>query len=164
MKKYFMVLAGVLAVFFALSCIQTEKPLAQSAAKNFTLRDLDNAEHSLSSCIGKKNIILFFWTTWCPYCRREILVLNDMYMELAKNNFEVISINVGESAYKVDDFFKRNKKADFVVLLDENTSVSEDYDIFGIPTFVLIDKQGNQISKGNQFPRTEYNRLISKNP
>lgn len=164
MKRYFKVIAGVLIAFFALSCIQTEKPQAQSAAKNFSLRDLNNIEHTLDSYLGKKNIILFFWTTWCPYCRREILVLNDMYMELVKNNFEVISVNVGETVYKVDNFFKRNKKADFIVLLDEDTSVSEDYDIFGIPTFVLIDKQGNQISKDNQFPRAEYNRLISKNP
>lgn len=158
-----MVLAGVLIAIFALSCVQAEKPQAQSAAKNFTLRDLNNVEYTLGSYIGKKDIILFFWTTWCPYCRKEITELNGMYMELVKNGFEVISINVGEPAYKVNNFFKRYTKADFIVLLDEDTSVSDDYDLFGVPTYVLIDKQGNQIYKGNNFPRKEYNSLISKN-
>ncbi|MCM8789619.1 MAG: TlpA family protein disulfide reductase [Candidatus Omnitrophica bacterium] len=161
-NRYFKPLIVFIVVFLMSDCLNAGRPqVSGGKAVNFTLRDINNNQYTLSDYKGRKNVLLFFWMTRCPYCVKDILMLDNMYAELLKNDFELLSIDVGESARRINNFF-RNRKPTFIILLDEDGSVAESYELLGVPTYVLIDKQGNEVFKGNSFPHSEYKRLISE--
>jgi len=130
-------------------------------APDFELDDIYQDTYILSSYKNKQPVLLFFWTTWCPFCRRELAVLNDRYAVLQQDGIEVLSINVGESPSKVQDFLKNYHLA-YRVLLDKDTSVSHSYEVIGVPTYALIDKAGYVVFHENFFPLKEYKELIEK--
>ena len=131
------------------------------AAADFKLRDLYNNEYALSSYKNKQSVMLFFFTTWCPFCRKELSKLNGRYLDLVSQGLELFAIDVGESSEKVDKFAKSYSLA-FKILLDKDTSVAQAYEILGVPTYILIDKKGHIVSTGNTFPEREYKELIPK--
>jgi len=168
MKKY---IISFLTVFVLVSAGYTAeiRPAANKEetkeelklAANFKLQDIYKNEYTLSSYKDKQSVLLFFFTTWCPFCRKELSKLNDRYLELARYGFELFAINVGEPIEKVDKFAKSYSLA-FKILLDKDTSVAQAYEILGVPTYILIDKKGRIVSTGNTFPEREYKELIPK--
>ena len=114
------------------------------AAPDFTLQDLQGKTFKLSGQLGKP-VVIFFGTTWCPSCRAEIPSYSAIYEKYAKRGLEVIYIDINEPAEKVARFAKSNSFP-YRVLLDRDGSVASDYNIVGVPTLVLIDKNGNVIT------------------
>lgn len=160
MKKIFFIALSLILVqniLFAAEPLKTETP---ETAANFTLLDLNNKEFSLSEFKGKP-VILFFWTTWCPYCRKELKELNSMQSELLKDGIQVAAINVDEPLDKVRKFFG-NTPFSYRVLLDTDTKVADAYGILGVPTYFLINKDGRIVFANHYFPEKEYKDLILK--
>ncbi len=130
-------------------------------APDFTLQSIGKESVSLSNYKGNNPVLLLFWTTWCPYCRDQLMAANRKYPELKKAGVELLAINVAESVGKVDKFV-RLRNLNYPVVLDNNSSVSEAYSVMGVPFYVLIDKEGKILFKGNGFPEQEINSLIAK--
>lgn len=133
-----------------------KKPLL---APEFSLQDLEENSFSLSNYKDKQPLILFFWTTWCPFCRKELSALNQKHQELEKEGWVVWAINVDESSDQVASFVK-NHKFNFKVLLDKDASVADSLDVFGVPTYIIIDKGGQVVFKDHYFPEAQYKELI----
>lgn len=130
-------------------------------APNFQLKDIYQNTYTLSSYKDKDNLLLFFWTTWCPFCERELKVLSDKYGGLVEDGLEVLAINVGELSRDVYNFVK-DLFLPYRILLDEDTSVSNSYGIIGVPTYIIVNKEGYVVFGNNYFPQKEYKDLISK--
>ncbi len=128
-------------------------------APEFKLADLIGAAVTLSSYKDKQPVILFFWTTSCPLCRRQIKVINNVYPELSKAGAEVLAINVGDYAYEVEKFLKYYPLS-CRVILDKDTAVARSYGIFGVPTYIMVDKKGNIRFADYYFPEKEYKALL----
>lgn len=160
MKNYIRSIVWVLmlAVFLLVGFAMAQE---LNAAADFKLPDINNETVTLSSYRDKQPVWLFFWTTWCPFCREGLKLLSDKYPQLVKDGFELLAINVGETNYKVDNFIKRYSLT-FKVLLDKDARVAYLYDILGVPTYVLVDKKGHIAFAGNRFPRENYKDLISE--
>jgi peroxiredoxin len=129
-------------------------------AANFKLRDINNIEVSLSDFIGKQPVLLFFWTTWCPYCVEALGNLNPRYLQLKQDGCEVLAVNLGESADKVSKYVKKYNPF-FKVLVDRDKSVAYAYDVLGVPTYILINKRGEIAAQTHSFP-DDYKGLISQ--
>lgn len=160
MKKVFLI---VLSLILAQNFLFAAQPLRKETlqmASNFTLLDLNNKEFSLSELKGKPTI-LFFWTTTCPYCMKELKQLNDIHPELLKDGAELVSINEDQSADRVTKFIK-NYPLSYRVLLDTDYNVAQAYGVFGVPTYCLINKKGQVVFSGWSFPQKEYKSLILK--
>lgn len=158
----------IVVSFFFMGCIQAKEPEAKEAdtketntAFDFRLQDLNQKTFTLSSYKDKQTVILFFWTTWCPFCRDELRILNERYLELVKDGIELLAIDIGESGYKVDRFV-RNYALAFKILLDKEATVAYAYDILGVPTYIFIDKKGNIVFRSHSFPQQKYKEIISK--
>lgn len=151
-----------IVVLLACMCALTEFSFAgtQALAPQFELQDIHKGKVSLSSFKDTQPVLLFFWTTWCPFCRKELNIVNEKYQELVADGVEVLAIDVGEPGYKVENYLKKSP-VNFKVLLDADTTVSNSYDVLGVPTFVLVDKKGYILFQGNNFPES-YKRLIEK--
>lgn len=160
MRKIFFTLLFLFFIPNFLFSIEPLRPKADTLAPQFSLLDLKGNEINLSD-FKDKPVILFFWTTWCPFCRKELKVLKDIHPDLLKEGWELLVINVGESTYKVDNFLK-NYALTFKVLLDQGTAVARAYDILGVPTYILIDQKGEIVFKGHYFPEDSYKDLISR--
>jgi peroxiredoxin len=122
---------------------------------------MDGNQVILSNYRDKEPVLLFFWTTWCPYCRIDLKTINAKYEELSRDGLKVLPINVGEPTNRVKNLLK-NYNLVFKVLLDKDAKVAYAYGLSGVPTYVLIDKKGNIVSMGYQFPQKEYKAIISK--
>jgi thiol-disulfide isomerase/thioredoxin len=132
-------------------------------APPFTLEDMDEEKHSLDDLRGKV-VLLNFWATWCPPCRREMPSMERLYQKLSGENFTVIAINQMEDA---DHVFAYTGQLDvdptFTVLFDTDSKVSNSFNVKGLPTTYLIDKQGNiryRAIGGREFDHPEVEKQI----
>lgn len=110
------------------------------AAPDFTLKDLQGNEVTLSKHKGKV-ILLNFWATWCPACREEMPSMDRLYSEFTGRNFIVLTVSLDQNVDLVRDFLKQNSY-DFPVLLDPYDRVRNLYGVFRLPETFLIDSQG----------------------
>ena len=150
MNKKILIAAVVLVICIAVTLSFGQyRPNASSkqkaiAAPDFSLQDLQGKTFQLSGQLGKP-VVIFFGTTWCPSCRAEIPAYSTIYEKYARRGLEVIYIDINEPAEKVARFAK-NFSFPYRVLLDKDGSVANDYSVVGVPTLVLIDKEGNVIT------------------
>jgi peroxiredoxin len=155
----FILIFLVLAISsFSPSALMAE---AKVVAPNFKLMDLSGARVELRSYINKQPVLLFFWTTWCPFCLKEIKVLNTDRKILEEKGIAVLAINAGESKRTVKRLVK-NYNLDLRVFLDESTMTADAYGVFGVPTFVLIDQEGQIRFNDNYYPHQELQGISSK--
>ena len=131
-----------------------------AVAEDLILKDLNGRVVNLSDYKGAP-VILFFWTTWCHFCRDEIKALNQKYNQLKKEGITLFAINVGEPEYKVQKFFK-DYALNFKVLLDEFGLAADKYGIVGVPTYILLDKTRKVISSENRLPEDYKGLLLSQ--
>jgi len=111
-------------------------------APDFKLLDMDEESHQLQQYRGKV-ILLNFWDTWCPPCRREMPSMERLHQSMGESDFKVIAINQMED---MDHVFAYTGQLEvdptFTILFDSDSSVSRRYAAKGLPTTYLIDKRG----------------------
>jgi thiol-disulfide isomerase/thioredoxin len=115
-------------------------PMDGKAAFDFALKDLAGKSHTLKSLRGKV-VLLDFWATWCGPCRITMPRIAKIHDAYKTKGVEVLSINVGEPIAKARDYMKRNGYT-FTTLLDGDRKVATDYKVNGIPTLVVVDREG----------------------
>ncbi len=145
---------SLLHLFLLLLCVSTyacsvgEEPSKTPPAKvavdalapDFRLKDIKGQEVNLSS-LRDRPVLLVFGTTWCPYCREEIPRIKEIYRQGREKKLEVLNIYINETESKVTDFAARYELP-YPVLLDKDGRVAERYQVRGVPTLVLLDRQG----------------------
>ncbi len=129
-----------------------KNPIIGKKAPDFVLTSLKGDLVDLEKIRKGKNVILFFWTTWCPHCREAIGEVKARKKEFEHNGVYMILIDGGESMRAVKAYAER-RGLDFDILLDHNNFVSDKYNILGIPTFVFIDKEGIVKAVENDIPK-----------
>lgn len=132
-------------------------------APDFTLADMDEEMHSFKDLRGKV-VLLNFWATWCPPCRREMPSMERLYQKLNGEDFTVIAVNQMESG---DHVFAYTGQLEvdptFTILFDRDSRVSNSYRVNGLPTTYLIDKQGNirfRAIGGREFDHPDVEKQI----
>jgi thiol-disulfide isomerase/thioredoxin len=92
--------------------------------------------------IKGKVVLLEFWTTWCPYCRNEQSLVDNIDREYAKQGLVVLAIDVGESKKKVKQYLAENPRSCRIVMT-EDTNLAAMYAATSYPIYVTIDRDGN---------------------
>jgi len=111
---------------------------------DFTLRDLDNHPVTLSSLRGKV-VLVNFWATWCPPCRKEMPALNDLYNHFKSQGLVILSISDEDSA-KVAPFIAQSGYHP-AVLLDPGSTVHQQFHVEGIPKSFVFDRAGRLVAQ-----------------
>jgi thiol-disulfide isomerase/thioredoxin len=117
---------------------------------------------TLSSIIGKKVILLDFWTYSCINCVRTIPYLNAWYQKYASQGLEIVGIHTPEFDFEKNINNVENAVAEYgihyPVILDSNYGTWDAYNNLYWPNEYLIDMAGyivhNQVGEGN-YPETE---------
>jgi cytochrome c biogenesis protein CcmG/thiol:disulfide interchange protein DsbE len=112
-------------------------------APDFSLSDLDGNKVSLSDHRGKV-VVLDFWATWCPPCRKGIPDFVEMQNEYGKDNFIVLGINLdrGDDVGPMVEEFAKNYNINYPVLYHNPQIVMAYGGIQSIPTTFVIDQEG----------------------
>jgi len=113
----------------------------EKKAPDFVLTDLNGQKFRLSDHKGKRPVLIIFSTTWCTFCKAEIPNFKSLYASYAKQGLEIVNIDIQESKEKVARFVAKNELP-YRTLLDEDGTVSGVYEVRGVPTMVLVDKNG----------------------
>lgn len=100
--------------------------------------NLDGAPLTLAPYLGKP-MLLNMWATWCPNCVVEMPALQRFAK--AHPAITVIGIDEGEQAFKVRSYLAA-KPTGYPIVLDPEQSVSEGIRAWGIPTSILLDREG----------------------
>jgi len=119
---------------------------------NFTLSDLQGKTWTLQELKGKV-VLVNFWATWCPPCRKEMPDLEKLYKEFAGQGFVVLSIS-DEDLAKVRPFIEKGRFS-YPVLLDPGRKVNDEFVVEGIPKSFVYDRDGKLVAQSIDM-RTEH--------
>lgn len=147
-------------ISLAMGSLQQGAVTVGKIAKGFSLEDTKGNKVDTSRFIGKKPIIFFFWTTWCPHCRAQIHHLKEESDRIKNSGIELILVDIDESKAQVSDFLQ-GTGAPFNSLLDQDSKVAEMYQIIGVPTFVIVGVDGTIKLQDNLLP-SDYLAILSK--
>ncbi len=137
--------------------------LAPKAAPALKLKDLDGTLHDLASLRGKV-VLINFWATWCPPCRREMPSMERLRQALANEAFVVLAVDVGENADTIETFTGQlDTTLGFPILLDATSRAMQAWQVAGLPTTFLVDKRGRIVASavgGREFDHPELVKTI----
>jgi thiol-disulfide isomerase/thioredoxin len=116
----------------------------------FTTTSLDGGEFALEQIIGKKPVILFFWSFFCGPCREEMPVLQGLYDEIGEDNVAFIGVNLdGDKLGKAITKFMADSNLSFTTVFDQlmglEYKIADPYGVAGTPTVYAIGMDGKVI-------------------
>ena len=114
---------------------------AQPPAPDFTLKSQKDGNLKLSEFRGKV-ILINFWASWCGPCRQEMPVLDELYRHYRSLDFTILGVNVEQNSDDAKALLK-DVPVSFPILFDTENKISKLYDIKGMPSTVLVDRDGN---------------------
>jgi peroxiredoxin len=111
---------------------------------NFTLTDLQGKSWTFSELRGKV-VLLNFWATWCPPCRKEMPDLEALYNRFKDEGLMVLAIS-DEDAAKVRPFISE-RQVTYPILLDPGRKVNDLFQVEGIPKTFIYDREGKLVAQ-----------------
>jgi peroxiredoxin len=129
---------------FAEAMAKLEADDAKRQSADFTLTDLQGKAWHLQELRGKV-VLVNFWATWCPPCRKEMPDLDALYGKFKDQGFVVLAIS-DEEAAKVSPYLAEHKVS-YPVLLDSGRKVNDLFIVEGIPRSFVYDRSGKMVAQ-----------------
>ena len=102
---------------------------------------------SLADFRGKV-VLLNIWATWCAPCRREMPTLDRLRAELGGPDFEVVALSIDRKGVPaVQAFYAELGLETLAIYVDETGAAQRALSVFGLPTTLLLDRDGNEIGR-----------------
>jgi peroxiredoxin len=111
---------------------------------DFTLTDLRGKEWSLKALKGKV-VLVNFWATWCPPCRKEMPDLEALSKQFAEQGLVILSIT-DDDPQKVKAYLEK-QNITYPVLLDAGSKLNAQFRVYGIPRSFLYDRDGKLVAQ-----------------
>ena len=110
---------------------------------------LDNKDQKININQYRDNLlILNFWATWCEPCKEEMPSLDKLQDNPGLDKLKIFAINIGkENQIKVNKFFTDFNIKNFEPYFDPPTTLAKKFSLRGIPTSILINKNGQEFAR-----------------
>jgi thiol-disulfide isomerase/thioredoxin len=116
----------------------------------------DNGSRQSLSALRGKVVLLDFWATWCGPCRQSLPLVERLAREHQKDSLVVLGVNQGESPDQIRAFFAQHDPG-YTIISDADGAVSNTWGVSGLPTMIVIDKEGRL--RGSIAGAPSYGRL-----
>ena len=145
---------------FAAAMATLEAADAKRQSADFTLTDLQGKQWHLKD-LHDKVVLVNFWATWCPPCRKEMPDLDALYNKFKDQGFVVLAISDEDSA-KVTPFINE-RKISYPVLLDPGHKVGELFIVNGIPKSFVYDRSGKMVAQSiDMRTRSQFAQMLAQ--
>jgi len=136
---------GLLALALSGGCASTENGAnsqTSAVAPNIFLKSVDSKTVSLAEFKGKV-VVLDFWATWCVPCRQRLQHLQALgeNLDLAQRGLVVLTIDEREERSEIQSFLRQFRYT-FIVLCDDRGEAARDYSISGLPSTIVVGRDG----------------------
>ena len=149
--------AGILVAIIAVAAVallweraQDDSPTGLSkttAPIELRFTDAAGNERSLADFRGKA-LVVNLWATWCVPCRKEMPTLDRLQATLGGADFQVVTLSVDRGgAAVVTRFFANIGVTNLPVYLADMAAVKSSVGLFGLPTTILVDRDGREVSR-----------------
>src|SRR5713101_6156059 len=135
--------------------VKADGPVVATVAPDFTLKDLDGKDVSLSQYKGKV-VLINFWATWCGPCRIEMPWLIEMQQKYGDRGFTVLGVAMDEEGKSAVAPFIEKERYDvggksvpvnYPIVLGSDALAEKFGGLLGYPTSILIGRDGKQIKR-----------------
>jgi len=103
--------------------------------------------------LAGKPLLVEFWATWCPPCRKSIPHLNEIYSKYKAQGLQIVGITDEDEATVKK--FQKQIPMDYNVAINTPGSIYEEFGIQAIPTAFLVDKSGKIVWTGHPMELSE---------
>lgn len=111
-------------------------------APDFELETLSGGNVRLADLRGSP-VIVNFWASWCPPCRKEMPAFQRVYQEYAMSGLQILAVNaIAQDSLEAARGFTQEYGLSFPIPLDVQSTALEAYRISAFPTTFFIDRQG----------------------
>ena len=100
-----------------------------------------------------KPLLVEFWATWCPPCRKSIPHLNEIYAKYKAQGLQVVGIT--DENEEIVKKFQKQIPMNYDVAINTPQSVYQQFGIQAIPTAFLVDKSGKIVWTGHPMELSE---------
>lgn len=95
-----------------------------------------------------KVVVLNFWATWCPPCRKEMPSLDRLQGAMGSDGFEVLALSMDRaSVSKIDDFFMSIDVDHLEVYREPSLRIGTEAGVLGMPITLVLDREGREIAR-----------------
>jgi thiol-disulfide isomerase/thioredoxin len=94
-----------------------------------------------SDSLRGKVVLVNFWATWCPYCLKEMPVIQDFWQAHRAEGFEVLAVSVDDTPEKIAAYMK-DKGYKFTAVPMDQTVLNAFGEISTVPTSYIVDRNG----------------------
>lgn len=112
---------------------------------DFQAKDLNGKTYSLKDFKGKY-LYIDMWATWCGPCKREMPYLKELENKMEGKNITFLGLSIDEDKVAWEKMVKSGELSGVQLLLGRGSRFQRDYNINGIPHFILIDPDGKIIN------------------
>ena len=123
-------------------------------------KTLDGAEVLLSQHRGKV-VVVSFWATWCPYCLKELPILNGLQKLAGKEQMYVVAVNTEERAV-FRKVVRALDKMDLSFAYDPDKRAQKAYKVNGIPHMLIIDRDGNVVQTYRGYAESALDGIVAE--
>jgi peroxiredoxin len=132
----------------------------KAANLNLTFKDSHGRPFSLSDYKGKV-VLLDFWATWCPPCRKEIPGFIELYNNYRSRGFVAIGVSMDDSTSDIKKFARRYKMNYPILLGAGRDDLEPAFGQLPLPTAFVIGRDGRICAKHDGLtPKEEFEREI----
>lgn len=142
-KKNFLAVSFLALIFVLLASAQAAEEEGM-VAPNFTLKNLNGEEVSLSQFRGKY-VLVNFWATWCGPCKVEMPSLEALYQRFKNKNFALLAISNDMFGATIVKPFVEANNLNFTILLDQRLKASNAFGVTSLPSTFMINPEGEII-------------------
>ncbi len=119
----------------------------QKKYEDLSFLDVDKKQVNLDDYRGKL-VLLNFWASWCAPCKEEMPSLDSLQSNKNLNNLIIFPINVGQdNEKKAKDFFEQLDIKTLNIYFDTTITLAKKFQLRGIPTTILINKDGYEFAR-----------------
>jgi len=123
---------------------ETPKPISSVIFEDFSGNEIHLKDYS------EKLLVINFWATWCPSCKKEMPSLDSFYQDNNFENLQVFAVNVEQpDNLKTKKFFSDLNIKKLKIYFDTNLNFVKKFKLRGVPSTILINKKGEEFARIN---------------